>query len=103
MNTPANNPLSPDEIERLATWRAKAKLGWYIHAAVYVVVNTFLFVMSTYGLRERHWAIYPALGWGVGLALHWVSVFLLGNGSGLRESMVQKERERLQRRQQDRP
>jgi len=26
-----------------------------------------------------------------------VSVFVLGNGSGLRERMVQKERERLQR------
>ena len=98
MNTAPNTPLSPDEIEQLATRRARAKLGWYMHAAVYLVVNTFLFLMSAYGLRERHWAIYPALGWGVGLALHWVSVFLLGNGSGLRESMVQKERERLQRR-----
>jgi len=36
-------------------------------------------------------------GWGFGLLLHGVSVFLLANGSGLRERMVQKERERLQR------
>ena len=100
MYTPSNTPLTPDEIERLATRRAKAKLGWYMHAAVYLVVNTALFLLSTYGLRERHWAIYPALGWGVGLALHWVSVFVLGTGSDLRERMIQKERERLQRHRQ---
>jgi hypothetical protein len=31
------------------------------------------------------------------LALHGISVFVLGSGGGLRERMVQKERERLQR------
>lgn len=92
-----NTPMTPDEIERLATQRAKAKLGWFAHAAVYVVVNAFLFLMAANGHGHRHWTIYPALGWGVGLALHGISVFLLGKGSGLRERMVQKERERLQR------
>ncbi|HXE23082.1 MAG TPA: 2TM domain-containing protein, partial [Rhodoferax sp.] len=48
----------------------------------------------------QHWAIYPALGWGLGLALHGISVFALGNGSDLRERMIQKEREHLQRRRQ---
>ena len=33
--------------------------------------------------------------WGLGLVLHGVSVFLLGSGSGLRERMVQREREAL--------
>jgi hypothetical protein len=92
-----NTPLTPEQIERLAIKRAKAKLGWYTHAAVYVVVNLFLFLMSTYGLGMRHWSIYPALGWGLGLALHGISVFVLGTGSDLRERLIQKERERLQR------
>jgi hypothetical protein len=95
-----NTPMTPDEIEQLARRRAKAKLGWYAHAIVYLVVNTFLFLLSTYGPGQRHWAIYPALGWGLGLALHGVSVFVLGTGSDLRERMIQKERERLQRRRQ---
>jgi hypothetical protein len=92
-----NTPLTPEEIERIATRRAKAKLGWYSHAALYVVVNLFLFLISAHGLGHRHWSIYPALGWGVGLALHGISVFVLGTGSELRERMIQKERERLQR------
>ena len=97
MNTPANTPLSTEEIERLATKRARAKLGWFTHAAVYVVINAFLFLVSAQGVGHRHWSIYPALGWGVGLALHGISVFMLGTGSSLHERMVQKERERLQR------
>lgn len=90
-------PLSPDEIERLARKRAGAKLGWYVHAAVYVSVNLFLFAISEHGFGHRRWTLFPVMGWGLGLALHGISVFVLGNGSGLRERMVQRERERLRR------
>jgi hypothetical protein len=90
--------LSPDEIERLARRRAGAKFGWYVHAAFYVLVNAFLLLISSQGFGHRTWSVYPMLGWGVGLALHGISVFVLGAGSGLRERLVQRERERLQRR-----
>jgi hypothetical protein len=92
-------PLTPEEVERLARKRAGAKLGWYAHAVVYLLVNTAMFAASYYGLRQRPWTIYPAMGWGLGLILHGIAVFVLGAGSSLRESMVQRERERLQRRQ----
>jgi hypothetical protein len=93
------NQLSSEQIERLAHKRALAKLGWYVHAAVYILVNLLLFALSYFGVRSRPWHIYPALGWGLGLALHGISVFLLGTGSGLRDQMVQRERERIQRQQ----
>ncbi len=90
-------PLTPEEIDRLARKRAAAKLGWYTHAAVYVAVNVFLFAISEFGFGQRRWTLFPLFGWGLGLALHGISVFVLGTGSGLRERMVEKERERLQR------
>ena len=90
-------PLTPEAIEKLARKRAGAKLGWYMHAVLYVVVNLIVFSMSRYGFGNRPWSVYPLLGWGLGLALHGISVFVLGTGSGLRERMVQKERERLLR------
>lgn len=89
--------MTTDEIDRLARKRAGAKLGWYFHAAVYVVVNLFLFSMSDLGFGTRSWSLKPMLGWGLGLALHGASVWLLGAGSSLRERMVQKEREALRR------
>lgn len=100
MNMPTR--LSPEDIDRIARKRAGAKMGWYIHAAVYVAVNLMFFVLSEYGMGRRHWSVYPVLGWGLGLVLHGVTVWMLGSGSSLRERMVQSERERLQREQDPR-
>jgi hypothetical protein len=95
-------PLSPEEIEHLARRRAGAKMGWYIHACVYVLVNLALFAMSDFGFGHRHWSRFPVFGWGLGLAMHGISVFMLGKGSAFRERMVDRERERLQREQERR-
>lgn len=92
-----NTPLSTEEIDRLARKRAGAKLGWYVHVTVYVLVNLLIFSMSTHGFGTRRWSVFPLLGWGLGVVLHGVSVFVLGASGGVRERMVQKERERLLR------
>ncbi len=89
--------LSPEALDRLARKRAGAKLGWYVHATIYLVVNVGLLLASSHGLGHRPWSLFPALGWGLGLLLHGISVWVLGAGSSLREGLVQRERERLQR------
>lgn len=86
---------TPD-LERLARKQAGAKLGWYIHAFVYVLVNLMLLLLS--GMSGRSWAIYPALGWGLGLAIHGAVVFFATGGAGVRERMIQHERQRLMQR-----
>lgn len=91
------SPYTSEDIEQLARRRAGAKLGWYTHAVIYAAVNLLLFLMSSHGFGSRPWSIYPVLGWGLGLALHGVSVFVLGSGSALRERLVEQERERLRR------
>lgn len=91
-------PLTPAEIDRLARKRAGAKLGWYMHAAVYVVINSvWWLIAASNGLGSRGWPIYPTLGWGLGLLLHGASIWLVGTGSDFRERLVEKERERLRR------
>ncbi|EYC50112.1 membrane protein [Hylemonella gracilis str. Niagara R] len=92
-------PLSPEQIERLARRRAGAKLGWYVHAGVYLLFNGAFFVLSEFGVGHRHWSVYPALGWGLGVVLHGIAVFVLGPGSGVRERLIERERERLRRTQ----
>ena len=51
--------MTPEEIERIAAKRAGAKLGWYIHAAVYVLVNLFVFSISHYAFGTRGWSVKP--------------------------------------------
>lgn len=85
-------------LERTARRRAGMKMGWFIHAGVYVAVNLLLAAISAAG--GRHWAVYPALGWGLGLAIHGVVVFLVAGG-GLYENLVERERRQLAGAQKD--
>ena len=80
-------------LERQARRQAGAKLGWYIHAFVYVAVNLMLVLLSI--VSGKHWAIFPALGWGLGLAIHGMVVFLVTGGAGLHARLVQRERDHL--------
>jgi hypothetical protein len=82
-----------EQLERQARKRAGAKMGWYIHATVYVVVNLMLAALSA--MSDRHWAVFPAMGWGLGLAIHGAVVFLVTGGGGLHERLVRQERQRL--------
>jgi hypothetical protein len=86
---------SPDHLDRLALRRARRKLGWYLHALAYVCVNLALVALSLY--HGRHWAVFPLLGWGLGLALHAVAVFAAAPGSRVFESLLQRERAALSR------
>ena len=85
--------LQDPALEQLARKRARAKLGWYIHASVYVAVNLLLAALSA--TSGRHWAVFPAVSWGIGLAVHGAVVFLVTGGAGLHERLVQRERSRL--------
>lgn len=87
--------LNDLDIERMARKRAKAKIGWMIHATVYLCVNVGLIAMWT--LNDRDIRLAPALGWGLGLALHGISVWFLQPGGSFTERMVQRERERIKR------
>jgi hypothetical protein len=82
-----------NDIERIARRRAGAKMGWYIHATVFIAVNLLLVMLAA--MSGRNWAIFPAFGWGLGLAIHGAVVFLVLGGGGLHERLLQQERERL--------
>jgi hypothetical protein len=84
-----------DDLETLARRRAGRKIGWYIHALVFLVVNTGLAFLSMY--NGRHFVLTSAFGWGLGLLIHGLVVFVLPPGSGWRERLVQQERARLLR------
>ena len=92
---PARTVLVSDDasLEATARRRAGARMGWYVHAMVYLAVNTVLMLIA-FG-TGRNWAIFPALGWGLGLLLHGIGVWLSLGGGGLQQRLIDQERARL--------
>ena len=85
---------SPEALERLARRRAGAKMGWFIHALVYVCVNAGLALIAWH--TGRPWHLYPLAGWGLGLSIHGLAVWL-GSGTDLQQRLLDAEREKLRR------
>ncbi len=62
-------------VER-ARKRVKELRDFYVHAAIYVVVNTGLVLLDLAQGGGVQWAYWVIIGWGIGLAAHGVSVFI---------------------------
>lgn len=84
---------TPADIEKLARRRAGAKMGWFIHAFVYVLVNIGLVMLAA--SRGSNWAMYPLMGWGLGLLIHGAVVWLIAPGGGLYDRLLERERRSL--------
>lgn len=85
------------DIEARARRRVGIKTGFYVHALVYVLVNLGLLALNT-TLGGTRWSVWPAWGWGLGLAIHGLVTVLSLQGEGWRDRMLAQEIERLRSR-----
>ena len=69
--------------------RVEQKLGFYIHLAVFVLVNALLTAIDLMTSPGQLWFFWPLGGWGIGVVLHAVKVF--GNASSLKQRMIERE------------
>jgi hypothetical protein len=53
-----------------------ARIGFFIHLAVFIAVNTLLVYINLTTSTDRLWFKWPLLGWGVGLFFHALAAFL---------------------------
>jgi hypothetical protein len=54
--------------------RVEALTGFYVHAAIYVIVNAGLFFINLF-TGPDWWVQWPIAGWGVGVIAHGAVVF----------------------------
>jgi hypothetical protein len=92
------------EAYRRAKARVETLRDFYIHLAVYIAVNIFLFIINMLTSRDSLWFYWPLLGWGIGLAVHAIYVFGVGGRLSrdweerkVREFMAEEERRQRQR------
>ena len=70
--------MDDQESYNRARRRVRQIKGFYIHATIYVLVNALLIAINLGTSRGEVWFFWPLLGWGIGLAVHGLSVFGLG-------------------------
>jgi hypothetical protein len=85
-----------DSLQARARRRVARKIGFYIHAFVFVVVNLGLYALNQ-ATGGPSWHQWPLMGWGLGLAIHGIVTFLSLQTDGLRRRMVEQEMEALRR------
>ena len=74
--------MAQEDPYKEARRRVKAKKKFYRHLTMYIIFSVFFFLLNA-ATSEFLWFIFPVLGWGVGVAAHYVTVFgMPGSGRG---------------------
>lgn len=76
---------------RDAKRHVERKLGFFIHLAVYLVVNCGLMLFNFLVVPQKLWAFWPLLGWGIGLLFHGLATFLSAPGAAWKQRMIENE------------
>lgn len=86
-----------DNKDQLASARktVDAKLGFYIHLLVYVLVNAGLAGINLVTDPSRLWFQWPLIGWGAGLLFHGVMVLSRLKGRSLKDWMIAREMKKM--------
>jgi transcriptional regulator with XRE-family HTH domain len=72
---PSNTPFSAEREEEEAFRYVRNLRHFYGHLARYAVVIPLLWLINWYASPHVIWAIWPTLGWGIGILLHALRVF----------------------------
>jgi 2TM domain len=59
----------------MARRQVKKKKAFYRHLSVYLVMGGFFYVLNMMTNPGHLWFYWPMLGWGLGLAMQYVTVF----------------------------
>jgi hypothetical protein len=85
-----------------ATQRVKAKVGFFWHFSIYLVIHAFLITLFFLtgplpGLYNYPWFVWSMAGWGIGLLFHYLGVFVCGksNQSTLQQQMIEEEMRKM--------
>lgn len=71
--------------------KVEARMSFYTHLLVYLVVITMLTILNLTVSGDYFWAMWPMIGWGSGVIIHGLSTFVFDSQSSLKERLIEKE------------
>jgi hypothetical protein len=69
--------LKEVEVKKQQTSKAQQRKEFKSHLMTFIAVNGFLIVLNLFVTPSYFWAIFPLLGWGLGLFLHAMKTYVL--------------------------
>lgn len=83
--------MENQDVYQRAKHRVEAKIGFFIHMTVYIVINLLLIIINLATSAGHIWFKWPLIGWGIGLIFHAVGVFFSTEGMKIKERLIAKE------------
>ncbi len=80
---------------RKAKERVEARIGFFMHLSVYIIVNALLILINLFSSSQHLWFQWPLLGWGIGLFFHGLNVFIFFDGTKFKEKLIQSELKKM--------
>ena len=68
--------MTEEERYEAAKKRVEDIKGFYVHVLIYLSVNFLLFVINIMSSPGQYWFYWPLFGWGIGVLIHGLSVFV---------------------------
>jgi hypothetical protein len=86
--------MDQEQLHKRAHERVEALKGFYIHAAVFVMVNLGLFTINAL-TAGTWWFYWPLIGWSIALGINGLVVFLFGGRGALGEQWEERKTRKL--------
>lgn len=96
-----SNRSEYDRAYRMAERRVKAKMGFYWHLTVYLIINGMflaIYFLSSLAAGDLYypWPIWPMAGWGIGLIFNFLAVFVFGEGANsMQQRLLDEEMRKM--------
>lgn len=86
--------METHEAYKRAQKRVAAKVGFYIHFTIFLIVSLALMSINLNSSSEYLWFKWPVMGWGIGILFHAMSVYVFYGKTLITKRMIEKELER---------
>jgi hypothetical protein len=81
---------------KIAKKRVKKVKDFYNHLGTWLFFSAFFVLLNFLTSKGSFWAIWPIMGWGIGVAMHALGVFgFPGLGKDWEERMIEQEMDRI--------
>ena len=83
--------MKNQEVYSNAKKKVEARMRFYTHGVVYLVVMSMLTILNLTVAGDYFWAMWPMIGWGSGVIIHGLFTFVFDSKSSLKERLIEKE------------